>query len=191
MPAKTATKAKAKTDTFAGIGSPAVSAKTGKTWPEWFKILDVDGAAEMTHKEIAVHLHETHGVGPWWCQMVTVGYEQARGRRVKHETPQGYSVSRSATLPVPIEVAFEAWKDAKVRNRWLKEKGLTIRKATAPKSVRITWPDETSVEVNLYSKGDAKCQVSVQQNKLADAKAVEKMKKYWGEALQRLKEVLT
>lgn len=190
MPGKTP-KQPDKGEVFAGISSAAVEAKTGKTWPQWFKTLDADGAAEMSHKEIASHLHDTCGVGPWWCQMVTVGYEQARGRRVKHETAMGYSISRSVTLPVPIAAAFEAWNATKLRNRWLKEKGLKIRKATEPKSLRITWPDGTNVEVNIYEKGDAKCQVSVQQNKLDDAKAGERMKAFWGEALVRLKEHLT
>lgn len=191
MTTRVAKKQTAKDEVFAGISSDAVAAKTGKTWPEWFKILDADGAAEMSHKEIANHLGEKRGVGPWWRQMVTVGYEQAKGRREKHQTALGYSISRSATLAVPVAIAFNAWNDARLRNRWLKEKGLTIRKATEPKGLRITWPDGTNVEVNIYAKGKAKCQVSVQQNKLPDAQAGTRMKEYWGEALERLKAILT
>ena len=38
------------------MSDAAVQAKTGKTWPEWFAVLDKAGAAKMTHKEIAAHL---------------------------------------------------------------------------------------------------------------------------------------
>src|SRR5262245_554213 len=59
------------------IGSEAVQKATGRGWDEWFAILDSHRAQEMTHKDIAVLLHEKHGVAEWWCQMVTVAYERA------------------------------------------------------------------------------------------------------------------
>ena len=68
-------------DVYAGISSEAVHAKTGKTWPEWFAVLDKAGASGWPHKDIATHLHDKCGCPDWWSQMVTVGYEQARGRK--------------------------------------------------------------------------------------------------------------
>jgi hypothetical protein len=35
------------------IGDEAVRAKTGKTWSQWFDILDKAGAKRISHKEIA------------------------------------------------------------------------------------------------------------------------------------------
>jgi len=57
------------------MSDEAVRSKTGKTWPEWYEILDKAGARELDHKEI-VALTQHHGVGSWWGQMVTVTYEQ-------------------------------------------------------------------------------------------------------------------
>jgi hypothetical protein len=54
----------------------AVRSKTGKTGPEWYEILDKAGARELDHKGIVSYLTKHHGVGLWWCQMVTVTYEQ-------------------------------------------------------------------------------------------------------------------
>jgi uncharacterized protein YndB with AHSA1/START domain len=171
----------------AGVSDAAVQKATGKTWPEWFKLLDAAGAKTMTHKEIVAVLVEQHGVGPWWQQMVTVGYEQARGLREKHQKTDGYSVSRSKTLNVPVSRAFRAWKDAKLRAAWLAEDGIVIRKATTNRSLRITWSDaKTSVEVMFYPKGESKVQVTVQHNKLASAAAGDRLKKFWGAALDRL-----
>lgn len=86
----------------AGISSEAVQAKTGKTWTEWFKLLDKAGAAKWPHKEIAELIHDEFGCPGWWSQMVTVGYEQARGLRVKHQSATGYSANVSKTIGVPI-----------------------------------------------------------------------------------------
>ena len=168
------------------VGDEAVKKATGKTWPQWFTALDKAGCAKKSHKEIVAVVNRKFGVGPWWQQMVTVGYEQARGLRVQHQTAQGFSISRSKTVPVPIASAFRAWKDPRSRGKWLDHKDLIIRRATANRSMRITWGDgQTSVEVMFYPKGAGKSQVTVQHSKLADARTGEKMKAYWGKALDR------
>lgn len=173
------------------VGDEAVKKATGKTWPQWFSVLDKAGCKGMNHKQIVAVVHDKFEVGPWWRQMVTVGYEQARGLREKHQTARGYSISRSKTFAVPIGTLFAAWKDVKVRGRWLQDAGLTIRKATTNKSLRITWVDgKTNVDVLFTKKGAAKSQVAVQHGKLPDARSGVKMKDYWGGALDRLAAVL-
>lgn len=77
------------TEKIAGMSDAAVRAKTGKGWSEWFKILDAAGARKMEHRDIANYLHKHHNVPGWWDQMITVGYEQARGRREKRQKPSG------------------------------------------------------------------------------------------------------
>lgn len=174
-----------------GISAEAVKKATGHDWAHWLKVLDKFDVKAHGHKEAAIYLHEKHGVGEWWCQMVVVGYEQARGLRKKHEKTDGFSVSKSKVLAAPVEKAFRAWNDAALRTKWLGENGLTVRKSTPHKSVRITWKDgRTSVEVMLYPKGAGRCQVSVQHNKLASEAAVTKMKAYWGKAMERLAEAI-
>jgi hypothetical protein len=175
----------------AGIGDAAVQAKTGKTWPEWIALLNRAGAQKMSHKEIASYIHDELGCSGWWSQMVTVGYEQARGMREKNQTPEGFQTSASKALAVPATTVFEAWCDANKRIRWLPKAPLTIRKATSPKSVRITWTkDATDVDVMIYAKGQGKCQVSVSHRKLKGQRQVTRMKKYWAEALERLQKML-
>jgi uncharacterized protein YndB with AHSA1/START domain len=172
------------------MSDEAVEAKTGKTWPRWFKLLDAAGARQMTHQEIAAHLHDRHRVPPWWTQMVAVTYEQARGLRDKHEKPGGYEISVSRTIAAPAGKAFKAWTDDQTRKQWLPAE-LTIRKATSNKTLRITWEGgQTSVSASFLSKDSGKCQVVAQHMKLPDAKTAAKMKKFWGEALDRLKKML-
>jgi uncharacterized protein YndB with AHSA1/START domain len=165
----------------------AVQAKTGKTWPEWFAILDKAGAQKMTHQQIVAYLVEEHNMPGWWQQMVTVGYEQARGLRAKHEKPDGFLISVSKTLGVPAAKAFHAWHDARTRARWLPGAPMKIRKATPDKSMRVTWGEHENLSVDFYAKGEGKCQVVVQHEKLPNAEAAAQAKAYWGEALGRMK----
>jgi hypothetical protein len=172
------------------MSDAAVQAKTGKTWKEWFAILDKAGARKLSHQEVVKYLREHEGVGPWWQQMVTVTYEQARGLRDPHQKPGGYEISVSRTINVPVAKVFRAFTVAKTRDGWLKEEGLTIRGSIPNKSLRITWSDQTSVVVAFVSKGDDKTQVVAQHSKLPNAKASQKMKTFWANALDKLRTAL-
>ena len=182
--------AAARTKESPRMSDEAVESKTGKTWSRWFKHLDAAGATKMSHQEIVAHLVDKHGIRPWWQQMIAVTYEQARGLRDKHQKPGGYEISVSRTVAAPVSKAFKAWTDEKIRNQWLPS-NLTIRKASTNKSLRVTWEDgKTSLSVSFLPRDAGKSQVVAQHSKLPDAKAATKMKKFWAEALDRLKEVL-
>jgi uncharacterized protein YndB with AHSA1/START domain len=173
------------------MSDEAVESKTGSNWSGWFKLLDAAGGKKMSHQEIAAHLSDEHGVRPWWTQMIAVTYEQARGLRDKHQKPQGYEISVSRTIDAPLGKTYQAWTDDKLRRKWLPAK-ITIRKATANKSLRITWEDgKTSVTAAAFlPKASNKCQVVAQHSKLPNARAAAKMKKFWGDALDSLKELI-
>jgi uncharacterized protein YndB with AHSA1/START domain len=170
------------------MSDEAVKAKTGKTWKAWFAILDKAGGRKLTHQEIVKYLHTKHGVGPWWQQMLTVTYEQARGLREKHQKPDGFEISISRTINAPLAKLFKSIANEKTRVAWLPESSLTIRKVTTNKSIRFAWTDgKSSCEVSLLSKTADKTQVVVTHRKLPDAKAAARMKAYWGKALDRLR----
>jgi len=176
---------------IAGISDEAVKKRTGRSWNQWYAILDQAGARKMTHTQIAAYLYKEQKLPGWWAQMVTVGYEQARGLREKHQRPEGYSISASRVVNVPLSALYHSWAEPKQRDKWLKVKGIEIRKTTPNKSMRITWSDKkTSLEVNFYNKGKSKAQVVVQHSKLRNAKAAEKMREYWAKKLDGLKAFL-
>lgn len=171
------------------VSDEAVREKTGRGWEEWFALLDGAGAASMAHPEIVAQLAAA-GVGPWWQQMVAVGYERARGLRRKHQTASGYQAGGSKTVGVPVERLFAAWADEGERERWLPGASLTIRKATPHKSMRITWGDGSNVDVLFTPKGEGKSQVAVDQRKLPGTAEVERAKAFWKERLGAIKEML-
>jgi uncharacterized protein YndB with AHSA1/START domain len=172
------------------ISSEAVKARTGKSWTQWFAVLDKAKARTMTHKEIVAVLGKKHGLGPWWQQMVTVGYEQAKGLRAKHEKPDGFEISRVKTIKAAVGDVYEAWGNTRHRAQWLPGAKLTIRKATENKTLRVTWGDGSNLEVSLYAKGQSKTQIAVQHGRLKSARAAAQQKAFWGEAFGRLAQLL-
>jgi hypothetical protein len=172
---------------YGGISSAAVKKATGKTWAQWLALLDRAGARKLSHREIVQLLDRTHRLEDWWRQMVTVGYEQARGLRLKHQKADGFEIRVSKTMAAPVDRAFAAWKDAALREQWLPRTPLTIRKATPHKSIRILWPDDTGVSVNFWPKGPLKCQVVPQHGRLTTPEAAEKMKVFWAAKLESLR----
>ena len=175
---------------LAGMSDKAIKEKTGCAWEKWVKSLDHYGAATMPHREIARLVHEKWGIDGWWSQAVAVGYERIKGLREIGQRRSGeYEASKSRTYAVPVAELFDAWADARQRKRWLEEAGVKMRTATAPKSMRLGWPDGTIVSLWFTAKG-AKSSVSVQHTKLPDRATAERLKKYWAERLAALGEVL-
>jgi len=172
---------------LAGVGSQAVLKATGRAWDEWLKVLDRAGAKSMAHKDIATLLSRKFSVPGWWCQMVTVGYEQARGLRAVNQTAQGYRANASKTVAVELDRLYAAWSDGRQRARWLPAAPIQVRRASEGKSMRITWDRTEDLDVNFFAKGDEKSLVQVQHGKLPNAASVARRKKFWSEALGRLK----
>jgi hypothetical protein len=170
------------------MSDEAVRAKTGHDWAEWFAILDAAGGQKMTHREIVAVVSGKHGVGSWWRQMVAVQYEQARGLRVKNQSCAGdFQVSVSKTIAAPAEQVFEAWNDPALREQWLPGARMTVRKASSPKSLRVTWHEGGNLDVYLYPKGEGKCSCTADHNKLGSGEEVDRLRAFWAEALARLK----
>jgi uncharacterized protein YndB with AHSA1/START domain len=176
---------------YAGVGSDAVMRATGRAWDEWLKVLDRAGAKTMPHKEIALLLSRKFEVPDWWSQMVTVGYEQARGLRVVNQNASGFAASASRTVGTAVDRLYDAWSDPKLRARWLLDAPLEVRRSTDGKSMRMTWTAGGSdVDVGFFAKGAGKSTVQVQHGKLKSAAAVARQKRFWTDALDRLKALL-
>lgn len=177
--------------TRAGVKDVTIRGRTGRSWKEWAEILDAVGAHEWTHTAIARHVHTILGVGHWWAQSITVGYERIKGLRAIGQRRGGaFEVNKSRTFAVDLPVLFTAFANSRRRARWLPGLKLVVRKAVANKSIRITWPDGTSVEGWFDAKGPGKSVVALQHTKLADREAVTRTRAFWGERLDALAELL-
>jgi hypothetical protein len=174
---------------LAGMSDAAIKAKTGCAWEKWVYVLDTWGAREKTHTAIATHVHEKYKIDGWWSQAVTVGYERIRGLRVRGQRRDGsYEITKSKTFAVPIADLYRAFATAKARAPWLPD-ALKVRTATASRSMRVTWPDGTNVDIGFFAKGK-KSQVAVAHTKLASKADADERKKFWAERLNALAELI-
>jgi hypothetical protein len=174
-----------------GMSDAAVERGTGKTWDEWFAILDAWGASRRKHPEIARHLAGRYEISGWWAQGLTVGYERARGMRAPNEGPDGYTANVSKTFPVPVERLRRMFLDTRQRNRWLERGALRVRASRSTRAASFDVGDGAlRVSAWFVDKGPAKAVVELQIERLPDAPAVEAARALWKERLARLGETL-
>lgn len=178
----------AKTSRLAGVGAGAVMKATGRAWDEWLALLDKAGARKLAHKEIALMLSRRYSVPGWWSQMISVGYEQARGLRLPGQKADGFSATASKTVAAGLPELYAAWSDPVRRARWLPGAPLEVSGATEGKSIRMRWTlGGSRVVVGFASKGAGKSVVALEHGQLRDAAAAAAQKVFWSEALSRLK----
>jgi len=175
---------------LAGMSDSAVKAKTGCDWERWVYALDRAGAAEWTHREIARHVHESYKISGWWSQTVTVGYERIKGlRAVGQRRDGGFEATKSRTFSLPLSRLYRAFRNVRLRGRWLPGIAPTVRTATRDTSIRFSWPDGTRVEVYFSAKGRGKTQVQVQQRGFPDQASATRAKALWVARLGELERV--
>jgi uncharacterized protein YndB with AHSA1/START domain len=176
---------------IAGRTDAILKERTGCSWERWVKALDRAKAYTWSHREIAKHVHDRYKIPGWWAQTVTVGYERIKGLRAVGQRRDGfYEANKSKTFAVPVARLYRAFHDKRTRGRWLPGVDLTVRTATRGKSMRITWPDQTSLVVGFLRTGNGKSQVAVQHGKLPDRDSAARMKQYWADRLSVLEDVL-
>ena len=170
----------------AGMADSVIKEKTGCTWESWVWHLDKVKAFDWPHTEIAKYVHEKYKVPSWWTQAVTVGYERIKGLRAIGQRRSGsWEASKSKTINAAASSVFKSFKQPKLRSAWLDAKP-ALRTSVPNKTVRMTWEDGSSVEVYIVTKAKSKTQVAVQHTKLPNREAVDRMKWFWGENLDRL-----
>lgn len=167
-------------DTPFTISDEAIRRRTGQNWEAWLDLLDGSPVAGRPHGEIARWIHETQGIDGWSSQAVTVSYERARGGRAVGERPNGFEISVSKTIGVPIERLFDVVVDTASWPAWLADGRLRQRKALPSKSARFDWADgETRVNVAFLAKGEARSTINVTHERLPNADDAARMKTYW------------
>ena len=167
--------------------------RTGRGWEEWFALLDDWGAGGRTHRAIARWVAEQMDVHPlaWNAQTITASYELTRGLREVGEKDDGFAITASKTVAVPVDRLYEAVVSEAARSAWLPDARLSERTATRPKSARFDWADGPArVNVTFLARDEAKSTIAVEHRRLADAGEAARMKTYWRERLSVLKGAL-
>jgi hypothetical protein len=163
-------------DSWLATSDERIRERTGRGWEEWFDRIDTWG--ELTHREIARRIAAELDIDPlaWNAQAITMSYERTRGGRQAGQREDGFAVTATKTLPVPVEQLFDAF---------LAQGELSERTSTRPKSARFDW-GESRVNAVFVAKGEASSTVSVEHRRLADPDEAERMKAFWRERLPQL-----
>jgi hypothetical protein len=163
-------------DSWLATSDERIRERTGRGWEEWFDRIDTWG--ELTHREIARRIAAELNIDPlaWNAQAITMSYERTRGGRQAGQREDGFAVTATKTLPVPVEQLFDAF---------LAQGELSERTSTRPKSARFDW-GESRVNAVFVAKGEASSTVSVEHRRLADPDEAERMKAFWRERLTQL-----
>ncbi|HWC70451.1 MAG TPA: hypothetical protein VG993_04735 [Actinomycetota bacterium] len=171
----------------------SIRERTGRGWEEWFDVLDAWGAAEKPRREIARWVASQLSTEPlgWNAQAITGSYERARLGREVGQFDDGFRVSVSKTVAVPVERLYDAFVLTRQRKRWLPDVALRRRTATKPLRARFDWGDDGSrLHVTFEGKGEAKSTVTVSHERLDDAEERDRMKSYWKGRMAALKQEL-
>jgi hypothetical protein len=174
----------------AGVSTDAVARRTGKSWDDWFEVLDTAGAATLDQRGIIAILAQKHGIGPWWQQMIAVGYESLRGASERPPAVDGFHINSSCTLDAPLPRVFRLWNDAGERARWLADDRFVVRGATADKLIRARWGKGTSHVAVSFAEKSGRTEVSVEHHQIESRGAAEQMKAYWAKKLGLLDQAL-
>ena len=173
------------------VSDEVIRERTGRGWEQWFALLDEWGATQRPAREIRRWLAEQHGVESWGSQAVAIGFERARGLRAIGEHEDGFAVTATKTVAVPVERLYDAFVDADLRARWLPDGELRERTATKPRSARFDWGNSTTrVVVTFVDKGAQKSTLALGHERIADAAEAERLKSFWRDRVGALKEVL-
>lgn len=187
--------------TYNRISDASVQKATGKTWKEWITLLDREGAKTMSHAEIARILWDKQYITKgWWCQMVTVGYEYAKGRRKVGQTlTAGYEIGIQKTIPVSAKKMWEYITNPAGLKVWLHTSKVTLKKGESytasdgttgeirtvvpEKNLRLTWRPKdwkkpSTLQITIEEKG-SKTSLHFHHEKLSGKKDREAMRTHW------------
>jgi hypothetical protein len=175
----------------AGVSTDAVARRTGKSWDDWFEVLDSAGAATLDQRGIIAILAQKHGIGPWWQQMIAVGYESLRSKSDKPPSSDGFHIASSCTLDAPLPRVFRLWNDSSERARWLADDRFVVRATKADKVIRARWGKGTSHVAVSFAERAGRTEVSVEHHQIESRSAAEQMKAYWEKKLGLLDRALS
>ena len=203
---------KVKLETQNPLTEESIKSATGKSWKQWFSILDERGGIAQGRRAISDYLFGECKLDAWWTATLNVEYEAARGFVEKDGRPKGYMICVTKTIAAPVDKAYAAWASAGALDSWFSsnnkaevvdggrysnadgDTGL-YKRVRKNKDLRFTWENPahtapTIVDVVFQDKGKGKTGVMITHDRIQQRAEADGLREGWGEALTRLKTVL-
>jgi hypothetical protein len=173
------------------ISIETLEKNTGKSWDQWLAYFSSIGADQLSHKEIAERVY-SEGMAPsWWCQMVTVAYEQHIGRRNPGQDCTGeFAVSVGKTLDGTMDEVLARW--LKLVDGKIEFSDVAVSRGPDTSSTdkwrywRCGLADGSRVVVNIYQKSPDKVPISVQHEKIESSEQAEHWRAYWKDFIKTI-----
>ncbi|MEA2009748.1 MAG: hypothetical protein U9N78_03505 [Actinomycetota bacterium] len=161
------------------MGNEAVLAGTGRGWNEWCDLVDAWPGHTDGHTAIARHLQEEFGVGSWWAQTVTVGWERITGVRLPYQMSDGtFTAGKSRTVRVDAYLLRETLLHDEDRADLFPGLTTELRSRPGSKAIRLkVGPGVAQIGIETLSDGRAK--VTIQHTRIPEFGDVEHWKSFW------------
>lgn len=194
------------------LSDEAIGTATGKSFDEWYGILDARGGPSIGRREINNFLYAECKVDIWWCATLNAEYEAARGVKDKDGRAKGYTICSTKTITAPLDKVYDAWTSAAALDTWFGKGNKAsvvdggeftnadgnqgvFKRVRPNKDLRFTWdgPDANSgtiVDVIFQDKGNGKSYVQITHDRIQTRAEADGLRHAWGEALDRLKAVM-
>jgi len=162
----------------------SVEKATGKSWNEWFKLLENMKARALSHKEIAQKLAEQRGVTGWWAQTIAVAYEQHIERRKPGQASDGkYQVSVSKTVEGTLDEALDKWLAVVAGRKDFSRVPITRRRTSLGSGKFRYWRcgliDGSRVSVGVSRKEPGKAVIAIGHENLTSLKQINHWRSFW------------
>jgi hypothetical protein len=93
----------------------------------------------------------------------------------------------SRTVNMPAGMVLLMFQNEKMRQRWMPTPNMRVVK-TEDRSLRLKLDDDTFLAITVHSKSSNKTQVTLLQEGLHSAKAVQRQRTFWMEQLEKLEQ---
>lgn len=170
----------------------AIRENTGHSWDEWVALIDAGPGREAGHTAIATWVVEEHGIGGWWAQGVTVGYERITGLRLPGQMKDGtFTVAKTKKLDLDGTEFRELLNDDDARSSLLPGLTSQLRSKPTTKAPKFSIADaETGDDLGILQfrvdPAASGCKLVVTHEKLPDPDSAETWKQYWADWLEAL-----
>lgn len=173
----------------------SVKKATGKNWDQWVAIIDRFGGKKMSHKEIAAKLYNDKLIkSGWWCQMVTVGYEYAKGRRVVGQTLSvGFEIGVQKMVHLPKKKVWQIINSSAGKKIWQGKAKVELRTKKEEERMRLRFippgrkqPTVLQIYLSCPRNEMNKTTVGFHHEKLSGLAERNKMRRHWQKVLVKL-----
>lgn len=180
-------------------------ADTGKSFAEWFAILDAFDGLKKGRRDSVQHLYAMKA-NIWWMTTIYVEYEKLHGVIKKDGLAEGYTICVTKTINAPVEKVYSIWNSNLVdwyedgATQDLREEGTltcaggtkgTFKRIRENKDLRMVWEHPGCVAPMMldvqFQDTKGKTLMNAMTSRVQTRGETDGLREAWSAALTRLK----